>query len=156
MNDITKHPIMDARCKCSLPMKGHGHDCHTLYHPHHGDMTGWRYINVGEVRAVWDEAIGQQDSGLWLAASIGDVPETYGDEASGRYDLAYRRRLAPALDASKPSDQKRFVTVVYHATEENLEWIKMSVKPFEVREGNYLEKFDNRKERVLKALEGEE
>lgn len=135
MNDITKHP---------------------LYEPHMGCMDGFRFVQEKEPLQENDEAIGTRRNlqpfewTLIADHCFGEKPELF-------LTVVFRRRIAPAVE--KPEEQKRFVTVVVEMNEAvdlKSSLAKSELHVSEIREGNYLEKFDNRKERVLKALEGEE
>lgn len=133
MNDITKHP---------------------LYRKHHGDMTGWRFLEKGEKINRGDEVNTLEDV---FGSGWEIVKKPSWNQAFHNEHLAFRRRIAPAVE--KPSDQKRYVTVIVEMNESvdlKSSLAKSELHVSEIREGNYLEKFDNRKERVLKALEGEE
>lgn len=118
---------------------------HPLWREHHGSMEGWGYLDDDERRSI------VRTDEFWCfnhwepTSDIGDVT-IFGD------GLTYRRRIAPATEATK-----RFVTVVYEVKPPYENFVtphNEHVKLMSYREGNYLEKFDGMKERVVNAMEG--
>lgn len=147
MSDITQHPIMGKQCKCSLIMAEHGHDCHPMWREHHGLMEGWRYLDENEPLADgdehnWEEPIGGYGLNYDWRPSVLEVG------TSQAPNLIYRRRIAPI-----PEAPKRFVTVVVKMTDVHaLDRIKAVSVVEEIREGNYLEKFDGMEQNVIEAM----
>jgi hypothetical protein len=138
-----------------------------------GDMTGWRFLEKGEMTLISDERFWQvypQMKEMWQQTH-GGIVVNHG---------IYRRRISvdspkPAIAAESISQSqasngqdgkcsvkgadKRFVTVVYEVKiEDGAALDEALLKPhqmLDIREGNYLELFDGIKDRVLGALEGE-
>lgn len=110
---------------------------HPLYRPHMGDMTGWRFLEIGEVATTADEFLLR--GGGWCPLMIGGKLEAV--------DVGNIRRRVPTAE-------KRFITAVLPATEEHLGYVREHAKTY--REGNCIELFDGIKDRVNQALEGEE
>lgn len=117
---------------------------HPLYRAHHGDMTGWRYLEVGEARTRGDEFDWKEQGEGWspLMYRIG---ESYTAEEMNMF--TYRRRVAPA---EKPVEQKRYVTVVFPGDARNLEsFLQFAV---DHREGNALLILDGLEDRCKLAI----
>lgn len=105
-----KHPVMDRQCKCGLPMKEHGHGCHPRHRPHMGDMTGWRFLDMGfDVRTQGDECISLLETADHWSMIKGGFNRAYFNQNDAAH-TAYRRRLP---DSPKPADQKQFVTMTF-------------------------------------------
>jgi len=124
---------------------------HALYRPHMGDMTGWRFLEAQEKVQDHDEFILLQDDDEgWFATLHGGENKT-AEQLCGPHSAAYRRRVAPA---EKPTDQKRFVTVVIDTgNQEHWKWVQYAQLPYDrIREGNALAALDSIEERVVKAI----
>lgn len=124
---------------------------HPLYHPHMGDMTGWRFLEVGETCGPNDE---------WRA--IESREDYWSDVCSRRYEVehddlvCYRRRVTP--EDAKPTDQKRFVTVVFETEQGQTTDALLDgpdycgMKFSQIREGNALAELDRIEDNVIEAV----
>lgn len=122
---------------------------HALYRPHHGDMTGFRFLESHELPLKTDDWATLNPCGGKLSDSwtpCGHMP------VDNKDIFAYRRRVAPA---EKPADQPRFVTIIVKIKDsESLGDIsnKLSGYEREFREGNALSILDGLEDRCKLAI----
>lgn len=119
---------------------------HPLYRPHHGDMTGWRYLERNEVIDTQDECIATSWSDWDTCIS------RVGCRAGEFNQMVFRRRISPE---SKPADKKRFVTIAVEVlSEETISTVSALLQSYkiQIREGNALAALDGIEDRAIEAV----